>query len=161
MERICVYPGSFDPITTGHMDMIRRACRLFDRVIVAVLHNPHKTGAIPVEQRVALIKRCCGELPQVTVDRFEGLTMSYAEQAGACAVIRGLRSAADFDSEQVLAQINQRICPQVESVFIMCEPSLAIVSSSAVREMAAFGSDFCGFVPQEIERDVRALLTNH
>lgn len=154
MERICVYPGSFDPITTGHMDMIRRAAQLFDRVIVAVLRNPAKKGVFPVEERLDMIRACCRDLPQVSVDAFEGLTMTYAMQVGACAVIRGVRNAADFAAEQNLAQINRRLCTQVDTVLLLAEPEHCMVSSSAVRELASFGGSISGFVPEEIEARV-------
>ncbi|MGN0761987.1 MAG: pantetheine-phosphate adenylyltransferase, partial [Aristaeellaceae bacterium] len=102
MERICVYPGSFDPITIGHMDVIRRACALFDRVIVAVLHNPAKRGCFPVEERMGLIAKACGELPQVTVDSFDGLLADYMRRTGAACVVRGLRAVSDFETEQTM-----------------------------------------------------------
>lgn len=155
-ERVCLYPGSFDPITVGHVDIIRRAAALFDRVVVAVLHNPAKKGCFPVEQRLDFIRRCCGGMTNVTVGTFDGLTVEYARQQGACAMVRGLRSAADFEQEQVLAQMNHRLMPEVETVFLTCEPENSIVSSSGVRELASFGGSIEGYVPREIEQDVLA-----
>ena len=149
-KRVCVYPGSFDPPTVGHLDIIRRAAALYDRVIVAVAHNPDKRGAIPPEKREEMLRTCTAGIPNVEIDRFEGLTVRFAEKKGACAMIRGLRSGADFDAEWTLAQINRTICPDVETVLLMGSPEHAHVSSSAVRQMAAFGADWHSYVPAEI-----------
>lgn len=149
-ERVCVIPGSFDPPTVGHLDLIRRASALYDRVIVAVAHNPDKRGAIPPEKREEMLRTCAAAYPNVSVDRFDGLTVRFAEAKGACAMIRGLRSAADFDAEWSLAQINRTICPGVETVLLMSLPEHAHVSSSAVRQMAAFGANWRSYVPAEI-----------
>ena len=159
-ERICVFPGSFDPPTVGHLDLIRRAAGLYDRVIVAVAHNPDKRGAIPPEVRAELLRQCTRDLPNVTVDRFEGLTVAYAARCGACAMLRGLRSGADFNAEWRLAQINRVICPEVETVFLMSRPEHAHVSSSAVREMALFGADWHSLVPDILVTQVAEHL-NH
>lgn len=156
MERICVYPGSFDPITVGHMDLIRRACGMFDKVVVAVLHNPAKSGCFSTEKRMEMIRTCCAGMPTVSVDSFDGLTVTYAHQIGACAMIRGLRAISDFEHEQVLAQINHRMMPEVETVFLACQPEHSIVSSSGVRELAAFGGSLKGYVPECIENEIIA-----
>ncbi|MGN0746342.1 MAG: pantetheine-phosphate adenylyltransferase [Aristaeellaceae bacterium] len=156
MERICVYPGSFDPVTVGHMDVIRRACALFDRVIVAVLHNPAKRGCFPVEERVALIGKACAEMPQVSVDSFDGLLADYMRRTGAQCVVRGLRAVSDFETEQTMAQLNAQLLPGLETVFLMTRPEHGCISSSAVREIAAFGGDVSALVPAEILPEVRA-----
>ncbi len=152
--RICVFPGSFDPPTVGHLDLIRRAAAQWDRVIVAVSTNPAKRGALPQEVREDLLRVCVRDLPNVTVDRCEGLTVAYAERQGACCMLRGLRSAGDFDAEWRLAQVNRTICPGVETVFLLSRPEHAHVSSSAVREMALFGADWRGYVPDCIVTQV-------
>ena len=103
MERICIYPGSFDPITVGHMDIIRRAAAIFDRVIVAVLHNPSKRGAFPLEARLDMIRRSCASLPTVEVDAFDGLLVDYVKKTGAQVVVRGLRAVTDFENEFQMA----------------------------------------------------------
>ena len=157
-ERVCVYPGSFDPPTVGHLDIIRRAAAMYDRVIVAVSHNPNKPGWLPVEAREDMLRACTEDLPGVTVDRCAGLTVGYAAAHGACAMIRGLRSAADFDAEWTLAQVNRSIDPSVETVLLMGLPEHAHVSSSAVREMAAFGADWRAFVPAAIVSRVETHL---
>ncbi len=157
-ERVCVYPGSFDPPTVGHLDLIRRAAAMYDRVIVAVAHNPDKRGKVPAEAREEMLRLCTADLPNVTVDRFDGLTVAWAAEKGACAMLRGLRTAADFDAEWRLAQINRGIAPQVETVLLMGRPEHAHVSSSAVREMAQFGADWRGYVPPEIVPMIRQYL---
>ena len=119
MERICVYPGSFDPVTVGHMDIIRRSAALFDRVIVAVLHNPAKRGCFALEDRLAMIRDACAAIPQVQVDSFDGLLVDYCRKCGAQVVVRGLRAVSDFESEFQMAQVNHQILPTVETLF-MC-----------------------------------------
>ena len=158
MERICIYPGSFDPITVGHMDIIRRASRLFDKVVVAVLHNPAKKGCFPVSDRLTLIRKACAGLPNVEVDSFSGLLADYVEKTGAVAVIRGLRGESDFANEALMAQVNQRLNPHAETLMMMTKPEHACVSSSVVREVAGFGGDIAPFVPAEIFADVKALF---
>lgn len=158
MERICIYPGSFDPITVGHMDLIRRASLLFDKVIVAVLHNPAKAGCFPVADRLALIRKACAHLSNVEVDSFSGLLADYVEKTGAIAVIRGLRNENDFANESLMAQVNQRINPHVETLMMMTKPEHACISSSVVREVASFGGDIAPFVPEEILADIQALF---
>lgn len=150
MERICIYPGSFDPITVGHMDIIRRAGSIFDRVIVAVLHNPAKRGCFPLEDRLALIRTACAGLANVTVDAFDGLLVDYVRKTGAQVVVRGLRAVSDFESEFQMAQVNHQVLPGMETLFMMTLPEHAYISSSIVRELAAFGGDIGPFVPAEI-----------
>ena len=154
MERIAVYPGSFDPVTTGHMDLIRRAAVLFDKVYVCVLHSPVKKGCFPVERRVELLRAACAGLPNVTVDADTGLTVDYARRVGACALLRGLRSEKDYQAEEELAQLNRRLAPELETVFLLSAPEHRCVSSSAVRELAGYQGDLTGFVPEEIKEAV-------
>ena len=148
MERICVYPGSFDPVTVGHVDVIRRAGRLFDRVVVAVLHNPAKAGCFPVAQRLDMLRRACAGMEGVSVASFDGLLVDFVRQAGACAVVRGIRAAGDYEVEKTMAEINARLMPELETVVLSARPEHACVSSSAVRELAAFGGDFAFMVPE-------------
>ena len=156
MERICVYPGSFDPITVGHMDIIRRASRIFDRVIVAVLHNPAKKGCFPLEQRLEMIGKACADLPTVSVDAFDGLLVEYLKKTGAQVVVRGLRAVTDFEAEFQMAQVNHQVSPEMETLFMMTLPEHAYISSSVVRELATFGGDVSQFVPEEILDEVKA-----
>ncbi|HIQ71196.1 MAG TPA: pantetheine-phosphate adenylyltransferase [Candidatus Onthenecus intestinigallinarum] len=155
---IALYPGSFDPITVGHLDIIERAARLYDDVVVAVLHNPKKQGAFPVQTRLALIERACAHLPNVRAEFFEGLLVDYARQVGASVVLRGLRAVSDFEYEFQMAQMNRRLCPGVETLFMMTRPEHAYISSSGVREIATFGGDVSAFVPPCILNDVQAAL---
>lgn len=155
MERICVYPGSFDPITVGHMDIIRRASRIFDRVIVAVLHNPAKKGCFPLEQRLTMIEKACADLPTVSADAFDGLLVEYLKKTGAQVVVRGLRAVTDFEAEFQMAQVNHQVSPEMETLFMMTLPEHAYISSSVVRELATFGGDVTQFVPVEILDEVR------
>ena len=149
-----LYPGSFDPVTKGHMDIIRRAARLCDELVVAVMHNPAKRGCFPVEERLALIRRAVAHLPNVTVDSWDGLTVAYARKIGADCLVRGLRGAGDFQSESLLAQVNGRLAPGLETVFLLSKPEHMCVSSSVVREAASFGADISTFVPAAILADV-------
>lgn len=147
MERVCIYPGSFDPLTLGHMDIIRRACTLFDRVIVGVLHNPAKKGLFTAQERVEMIRTACADLPQVEVEAFQGLLVDAVRQTGAVAVVRGLRGIGDYESEKTMAQLNAELLPGMETVFLMTGPQHGHISSSAVREIASFGGDFSPYVP--------------
>lgn len=152
--RVCIYPGSFDPITVGHMDIIERAARLYERVIVAVLHNPNKTSAFFTAEKLDMIRRCCAHLPQVTAESFDGLTVDFAVSREAGVLIRGLRAMVDFEGERTLAQLNSSICPAVETVFLMGRPEHSAVSSSAVRELASYGRQLDGLVPACIADEV-------
>lgn len=154
MARICVYPGSFDPLTVGHLDVIRRAAALFDGVIVAVLHNPAKRGCFPVAQRLDLIRRAVEGVPGVTVDTWDGLLVDYMRRTGACAVVRGLRAVSDFESEMTMAQVNSQLLPGMETLFLMTKPEHSCISSSVVREAASFGADISAFVPESIADEV-------
>ena len=153
-ERVAIYPGSFDPATVGHEDMIRRAAKLFDRLIVAVLHNPAKRGFFTVEERVGMLEKITADLPNVTVARWEGLLVDFVKQEGACAVVRGLRQVSDFETEMTMAQANSRMLPGMETVFLMTRPEQGCISSSVVREIASFGGDVSQFVPSCIAADV-------
>ena len=157
--KTAVYPGSFDPVTNGHMDIIRRGAALFDQLVVAVLHNPAKRGCFTVEQRVAFLRRACQELPNVRIDAFDGLLAEYMRQSRADCVLRGLRSGADLESESPMAQLNRTLLPGLETVFLLADPRYGCVSSSAVREIGAFGGDITPFVPACIVQDVAGAFT--
>lgn len=156
MKKICVYAGSFDPVTVGHEDVIRRAAALCDELHVVVMVNVSKKGCFDLEERLALLKRVTAELPNVVVDHWQGLMVEYVRKVGAQFVVRGLRGMADFENEQYLAQINARLLPGLETVFLMTKPEHACVSSSAVREAAHFGADYSSFVPACILKEVQA-----
>lgn len=153
-SKLCVYPGSFDPVTCGHINIIERACALFAEVRVAVLDNPEKTKTFTVEERKAMLKTACAHLPNVRVDSFSGLLVDYMKNVGAGVVIRGLRSAGDFEVEFQMAQMNRQLSPAVDSIFLMTEPQYAHISSSMVKQVAAFGGDISAFVPAGIQAQV-------
>ncbi len=156
MDGLCVYPGSFDPVTLGHVDLIERASGLFPQVVVAVLNNTDKHGLFSVEQRMEMLHKACGHLPNVRVDCFDGLLVDYMHRRHARIVLRGLRAVTDFESEFQMAQINHQLAPDVETLFLMTAPNYAYISSSAVRQIASFGGDFTSLVPAAIVEDVRA-----
>lgn len=156
MERICVYAGSFDPVTVGHEDIIRRAAKLCDKLYVTVMYNPNKTGCFTVAQRLELLARVTADIPNVEVDAWSGLMVDYVRKMGAGFVIRGIRGMADLENETNLAQVNARLMPGLETVFLMTKPEYACVSSSVVREAALFDADFSSFVPSCIYADVKA-----
>lgn len=156
--KLCVYPGSFDPVTNGHVDIIERAAAIFDEVVVAVLHNPAKTGLFPVEKRLAMLADACAHLSNVRFDSFDGLLVEYMRKSGAKAVIRGLRSMSDFESEARMAQLNRQLNEQVETLFLTTSPEYANLSSSVVREIGMFGGDISAFVPSCIAQEVASIL---
>ena len=147
MERTCIYSGSFDPVTIGHVDIIRRAAKLFDRVIVAVLHNPAKKGCFTVEERLEMIRAACADMPRVEARAFAGMLVEAVEETGATAVVRGLRGVGDFEAEKTMAQFNAELRPGTETVFLISRPEHAHISSSMVKEIAAWGADFSPYVP--------------
>ena len=149
--RIAVYPGSFDPITNGHLDVLRRATQVFDRVVVAVLGNPRKSPLLSAERRVAVIAQVVAADPAlaglVDVQTFDGLTVDFCRQAGAGFLVRGLRAIADFETELQLAHNNQLLAPDVDTVFFMTSLEHGYISSSLVKEIALFGGDVSRMLP--------------
>lgn len=141
MSRIAVFPGSFDPMTTGHLALLRRALPLFDRIVVAVGINTEKKGFMPVDERVEHIRMAVAAMPKLEVITYSCLTTDLCRQLGASYILRGVRDAADFAYEQKIADINRLIAPDIETVILLADPSTAIISSSMVRELAAFGKD--------------------
>jgi pantetheine-phosphate adenylyltransferase len=150
MSNIALFPGSFDPPTNGHLDLIVRAGRLFDRVVVAVLVNPVKRPWFSADERVAMLKEACAGHP-VDVETFDGLLVELARRRRATAIIRGLRGAADFDYERQMALMNRHLNRDLDTVFLMPAAELAHISSSLVREIAALGGSLKGLVPPKIE----------
>jgi pantetheine-phosphate adenylyltransferase len=160
--RIAVYPGSFDPITNGHVDIVQRATAVFDRVIVAVLANPRKTPLLPVATRMDVIGRAL-DAAGIGGDRFEiaefdGLTVDFCRAQGASAIVRGLRAISDFESEMQLAHNNRVLAPDVDTVFFMTSIDNGYVSSSLVKEIAAFGGDVSAMLPAAAADALRAAL---
>ena len=155
MARICVYAGSFDPVTVGHEDIIRRAAKLCDKLYVTVMYNPAKTGCFTVAQRLEMLSRVCRDIPPGEVEAWSGLMVDYVRKMDANFVVRGVRGAADLEAESSLAQINSRLMPGLETVLLMAKPELGCISSSAVREAALFDADFSSFVPTCVYPDIK------
>ena len=158
--RIGVCPGSFDPVTLGHMDIIERATKIFDKVIVAVLNNPAKQTSFTVEERVTLLKRATEQLPTVEVDSFEGLLADYAKLCHATAIVKGLRALSDFEYEFQMALTNQRLNKGLETVFLTTSSDNMFLSSSVVKDIARFGGDISTLVPSCILNDIKQRLCN-
>lgn len=150
MPEVAVYPGTFDPITNGHVDIVRRALHLFDRVILAVADNVRKAPLFSVEERARMIRASVGEDPRIEVDSFSGLLVDYARRRGARAIIRGLRAIADFEYEFQLAHMNRHLAPDVETVFLMTSEESFYVSSSLVKEVATMGGDITRIAPPAV-----------
>jgi len=157
--RHAVYPGTFDPVTLGHLDIVARACAVFDQVTVAVLVNPRKEPSMDLETRLAVIRESLEELPGgaggIQVMSFAGLTVDLAHRLGAGSIVRGLRAISDFESELQMAQLNRRLAPDVDTVFFMTGIEHAYVSSTMVREIAALGGDVGSMVPAAALRHLR------
>jgi len=150
VERTAVYAGSFDPVTTGHIDIIERSCRHFDRVVVAVVHNITKKALFSLDERVEMIKESISHLPNVEVDSFSGLLVDYVAERKAGVIIRGLRSQSDFEYEMQLAMMNSHLFNEAETFFIMCRPEYLYISSSGVKEAALLGGKVEGLVPEPV-----------
>ena len=149
-KKIALYPGSFDPITNGHLDVLERASRMFDEVVIAVLIHPEKKSFLSIEQRVELIKEATKTMQNVHVDSFGGLTVEYARKIGAKFLIRGLRTITDFEYEVQLCQTNQVIAPDIDTVFLPTKPKHNFISSSIVKELSNHNTDICKFVPKNV-----------
>ncbi|HTO71690.1 MAG TPA: pantetheine-phosphate adenylyltransferase [Myxococcota bacterium] len=152
-KRIAVYPASFDPITNGHLDLIHRAAKLFDEVVVAVATNLEKSGGtFPVDERIAMVRQAVAGMPNVRVDLIQSLLVEYLQRIGARIVIRGLRALQDFEYEFEMALMNSHMFPEIETVFLMTSERWFYVSASRVRELVRFGADVTEFVPPDIAK---------
>jgi len=158
MTRVAVFPGSFDPITNAHLDVVRRGAELFDQLVIGVLGNPRKTPLFSVEERVALIVAEVGDLESVKIESFDGLTVKFAAKHQAEFVIRGLRAISDFEAELQMAHTNRRLAPEIDTVFLMTGLEFGYVSSSLAKEVAAFGGDVSPMVPAGVARALRERL---
>ena len=156
MGMTAVYPGTFDPITNGHLDIISRGARLFDRVIVAILKNPDKEPLFSLGERMDILRVVVGRLPNVRVEAFDGLLVDYARASGAQAIVRGLRALSDFEYEYQMALMNRRLGPDIETVYMMPGEAYTYVSSRLVKEVARLGGDVSGLVPREVADRLRA-----
>jgi pantetheine-phosphate adenylyltransferase len=158
MPKIAVYPGSFDPITNGHLDVIHRAAAMFDRVVVAVARNGEKTPLFSVSERVVLARSAVKRLRNVTVDDFEGLLVRYARRKKATVVVRGLRAISDFEFEFQMALMNRTLDAKIETIFLMPKDEYTFISSRLVREIASLGGNVSNFVPRDVERALKSKL---
>lgn len=162
MSRTVICPGSFDPLTIGHLDIIKRTSMLFDKVIVVVMRNYNKdVGAFTTEERVDFIKRCTKDIKNVSVDSYAGLLADYAREKGASAVVKGLRAISDYEEEFRQALTNQKLNPELETLFMVTSSENMFLSSSVVKEVCRLGGDISGFVPPEICDDIVKRLARH
>jgi pantetheine-phosphate adenylyltransferase len=153
-----VCPGSFDPVTNGHVDIIERASGLADQVYVAVMVNQSKRGLFPVEQRIDLLRQSLAHLPNVSIETFSGLLVDYCQSRGARAIVKGLRAVGDFDYELQMAQMNHRLTG-VDTLFVATNPLYSFLSSSLIKEVVAFGGDVAGLVPEPVLAPLVGALT--
>lgn len=150
--RTAIYPGSFDPLTNGHLDLIQRAAKLFDRVIVAVAKNESKVGLFTLKERLALVRSAIADMPKVEADTFNGLLVNYVEKRNGQAIIRGLRAVSDFEFEFQLALMNRKLNGRVETIFMMPKETYTFLSSRIVKEIASLGGNVDCFVPSHVGR---------
>ena len=152
---LAVYPGTFDPVTNGHLDIAARAARLFDVVIIAVFDRPNKKLLFSVEERLALLQESIRGVPNLRIDTYSSLTVEYARHVGATAIVRGLRTPSDFEQEFLMAQVNRTLAPEVDYITLMADREHTILSSSRVRELAALGGDVSWMVPPHVAEALR------
>ncbi|HEV2591338.1 MAG TPA: pantetheine-phosphate adenylyltransferase [Gaiellaceae bacterium] len=156
-----IYPGTYDPVTNGHVDVIGRASRIFDRVVVGVVGNPHhKTPMFEVGERVELLKSALGDLQNVEVDVFSELVVDFARRWDAKAIVKGLRVLSDFEYEFQMNQLNRTLAPEIETVYVMASPQVSFVSSSGVKEIASFGGNVEELVPPAVARRLKEMFPN-
>ncbi|MCH6554226.1 MAG: pantetheine-phosphate adenylyltransferase [Candidatus Acidiferrales bacterium] len=156
-QTVAIYPGSFDPVTNGHLDLIERASKLFGRLVVAILLNPEKDGPFfPVPERVEMLKEVVGHLPNVEVDTFKGLLVDYARRKDARVIVRGIRAVSDYEYELQMALMNRQLAPGLETVFMLPAQAYSYLSSRLVREVASLGGSIKELVPPTVEARIRA-----
>ena len=158
MTRTAVYPGTFDPITLGHLDIIRRSARLCDRLVIGVTTNPAKTAMFTTEERIAMVRRETADLANIEVVGFDSLLMDFAESQGASMIVRGLRAVADFEYEYQMAGMNQQLNDRIETVFLMADVCLQPIASRLVKEIARYGGDINKFVTPAVAAEVAARI---
>ncbi len=155
MQRVAIYPGSFDPVTNGHIDIVERGLKLFDRIVVAILHNPHKRALFTIEERIEMLQDCLKDFRNVEVDTFDGLLVDYAAKRNAQGILRGLRALSDFDYEFQMALMNRRLNRDIQTVFLMTELQWIFTSSSIIKEAARFGGNVNGMVPALVNNKLK------
>lgn len=157
---IAIYPGSFDPITNGHLDLIQRGSRMFDRLVVSILRNDAKQALFSVAERTEMLREVVAVYPNVTVDSFEGLLVEYAAARGASVLLRGIRAISDYEYELQMALMNRRLAPSLETVFMMANESYSFISSRLVKEVFGLGGNISGLVPPPVEERLRRRMAN-
>ena len=153
--KTAIYPGSFDPVTSGHLNIIRRAASIFDKLIVCVMVNAGKNPMFTLNERVELIRRVTKDLPNVEIDCSSELLAEYARRKGSCVIVKGLRAVSDFESEFQMAMVNHKLNPDLDTMFLTAEHQYTYLSSSMVKELASYGADLTDFLPDEIIPDVQ------
>jgi pantetheine-phosphate adenylyltransferase len=157
---IGLYPGSFDPITNGHLDLIERGARLCDRLIVAILRNEDKQPLFTVEERIEMLREVVRNYPNVEVDSFNGLLVEYAQRRSATVILRGIRAISDYEYELQMALMNRRLCPSIETVFLMAGEAYSFISSRLVKQVISLGGNIAGLVPPSVEVRLRDRVLN-
>jgi pantetheine-phosphate adenylyltransferase len=157
---VAIYPGSFDPLTNGHLSLIQRGLKMFDRLIVAIAVNPKKTPLFSMEERRQQIREACGDEPRVEVDFFQGLLVQYAKQRNVGVIVRGLRAVSDFEYEFQLANMNRKLAPDIETVFMMTGEDYFYISSQLVREVSSLGGDVSDLVPPNVHAALKAKFSS-
>lgn len=152
---IAIYPGSFDPITNGHLDLIERGCRLFDKLIISILRNETKQPLFSVEERIEMLREVVSCYPNAAVDSFDGLLVDYAAHRGATVLLRGIRAISDYEYELQMALMNRRLQPDIETVFMMAGEAYSFISSRLVKEVFGLGGNIAGLVPPPVEARLR------
>ena len=156
--RTAIFPGAFDPVTNGHLDLVQRMTRLFDQVIVAVIRGREKSAMFTCDERIELFRKAITDIPNVEVEQLEGLTVEFAKQRGAVAIVRGIRGGGDFEYEFDMALMNRKMAPTIESVYLMTNHEYIYVSASRVREVSKLGYDVDGLVPDHVRTAIRERL---
>ena len=157
--RTAIYPGSFDPVTYGHIDIIKRSAKMVDKLIIGVLSNSSKTPLFSVEERVNMLKEVTKDIPNVEVTSFAGLLIDFADACNAKIIVRGLRAVTDFEYELQMAQTNHKLAEDIETVFLTTSLEYSYLSSTIVKEVAAFGGDISQFVPEHVEKRIKSKIT--
>jgi pantetheine-phosphate adenylyltransferase len=159
-NRIAICPGTFDPVTFGHLDVIGRASKMFDTVVVGVVNLPWRKGntLFSAEERIAFLKDATKDLPNIEIESFGSLLVTFARERGALAIVKGLRAISDFEYELEMNQLNRRQAPEIESVYLMASPKYSFISSSGVKELATFGGEIDELVPDEVARHLKERL---
>ena len=157
---VAIYPGSFDPITNGHLDIIKRASKMCGHLIVSIIYNPNKSPLFTLEERFRQVEGATKGYPNVTVETFTGLLAEYAQQKNAVSIVKGLRAISDFEYEFQMALMNRKLCPDIETIFLMTSNEYSYLSSSIVKEVARFGGCIKGLVPENVRKEVINKFSN-